>query len=854
MKWGKITIFSFVVITLLGALHVKEPLAGFKEHVIDSNFVGAFDLFVIDMDNDGDLDLLVAGQDNKQIAWYENDGSGSFYKHTISDQFSGAWCVWGKDMNRDGRIDILGASGALNEIAWWENRSGYFSEHLIDNTLRSAESVCAADFSNDGYVDIAAVGTWDSTNAVVWYENRGDDTFRKRTIDPSLVWPHDVFPVDIDQDGKMDIVVAAATSESFVWYKNQGNGSFSKNVFGWNYYGAYSVYAADINGDGYPDVQGAVHSKNEVVWWENDGGGNLITHVIDSDLEDAISVSAGDANNDGHVDILATGKNSNTVALYENDGHEHFTKIIVSNTFGGARSPVVGDFNGDGNTDIAAVALYDNKISWWENTSATPQPTITLDSHNGGENWVWGTTHSIQWHSTGSISSVNIEYSTDGGNSWKTIADNTPNSGSYSWDIPNDLSDNCLVRVVSTSNSSIYGHSDYNFSISALTISGYVFYDGSKAPIPNVTLAMSGTLEKSKKSDAEGYFLFDDLAANSNYQIVPQKAANEDVGNTAIDAYDAALAARYSVGLQDLDYYSKLAADVDNDGEVLMYDAANIARFSVGLPIPSNSLVGHWVFFPSDTTIALEQTNVADVNFQGILKGDVSKDWHYPGTGLTKEAFVSNDFLSSSCSKDTVILALRTTGVKVLSCNLDVNYNSNVAKFIGVANLQKSNGFQVIVNQSPGRIRLAGFTTRPIDPNENFLRILFKKGKTTSLPNFQVQRFVLNDRPVIVTKIDSRREAIIPSKFQLSESYPNPFNGISKFYVTLPQQGNLSISVYNMLGGKVSELVQGHFAPGRYLFKWNGCDSNGNFVSSGEYIIVAKFGTEIKRHKVLFIK
>ncbi|NIM16961.1 MAG: hypothetical protein GTO45_33755, partial [Candidatus Aminicenantes bacterium] len=72
---------------------------------------------------------------------------------------------------------------------------------------------------------------------------------------------------------------------------------------------------------------------------------------------------------------------------------------------------------------------------------------ITVIAPNGSENWEGGTGHNITWTSTGSIVSVMIEYSTDNGGLWNTVAASTPNSGSYNWIVPNTPSSACLVRI-----------------------------------------------------------------------------------------------------------------------------------------------------------------------------------------------------------------------------------------------------------------------------------------------------------------------------------------------------------------------------------------------------------------------
>ncbi|NIO61840.1 MAG: hypothetical protein GTO35_04330 [Gammaproteobacteria bacterium] len=78
------------------------------------------------------------------------------------------------------------------------------------------------------------------------------------------------------------------------------------------------------------------------------------------------------------------------------------------------------------------------------------QRTLTVTAPNGGENWEGNTAQNITWTSTGSIANVKIEYSTDSGSSWNTIAASSANSGTYNWTVPNTPSANCLVKITDT--------------------------------------------------------------------------------------------------------------------------------------------------------------------------------------------------------------------------------------------------------------------------------------------------------------------------------------------------------------------------------------------------------------------
>ncbi|MFO8110718.1 MAG: hypothetical protein R6U17_09430, partial [Thermoplasmata archaeon] len=79
-----------------------------------------------------------------------------------------------------------------------------------------------------------------------------------------------------------------------------------------------------------------------------------------------------------------------------------------------------------------------------------PSPSIELTSPTGGEVWTSGTTESITWTTTpanGTITGVDLEFSSDGGSSWEYIVEGTEDSGSYSWSIPDVLTLDAMVRT-----------------------------------------------------------------------------------------------------------------------------------------------------------------------------------------------------------------------------------------------------------------------------------------------------------------------------------------------------------------------------------------------------------------------
>jgi len=76
-------------------------------------------------------------------------------------------------------------------------------------------------------------------------------------------------------------------------------------------------------------------------------------------------------------------------------------------------------------------------------------PTLMLTSPTGGEIWAEESSHIISWTSINLVDSIRVSYSTDNGTGWSVIQKVHPSEGEITWDIPNELSDQCLVSVSS---------------------------------------------------------------------------------------------------------------------------------------------------------------------------------------------------------------------------------------------------------------------------------------------------------------------------------------------------------------------------------------------------------------------
>lgn len=247
-----------------------------SEQIISLNANNAKSVFFSDLDGDGDIDVLSASLDDNKIAWYENtDGQGNFgVQKIITTDANEAIAVYAIDIDGDGDSDILSASRLDNKVAWYENMDGLgnFGPQLIISTSTiEIRSVYAVDIDGDGDMDILSASLGD--DKIAWYENTdGQGGFSpQKIITTNAEGAYGVSATDIDKDGDMDVISASEYDDKIAWYENtDGQGNFGpQQIITTNTRGAQSVYPADIDGDGDMDIVSTSWLDNKIDWHEN---------------------------------------------------------------------------------------------------------------------------------------------------------------------------------------------------------------------------------------------------------------------------------------------------------------------------------------------------------------------------------------------------------------------------------------------------------------------------------------------------------------------------------------------------------------------------------------------------------
>ena len=326
-------------------------------------------LVAVDVDLDGDIDVLGVASELGKLSWWSNDSHGTFTERTITENFSSAISIHTADIDGDEDIDLVvaaDASGNNEVITWWENNgSQTFTKHTLFEYTWDANAVYAIDVDGDSDIDI--IGSYHSSPSgqTLWWENEGNGSFTQHTVGSPL---HAIDATDLDGDHDADIVGTDSFGRT-VWYENDSHGDFSHHFIESGLNSAWSVHAIDMDDDDDSDVLSTGHQSQRVTWWENDGSGGFTRHTIDENFP-GTSVYGADLDSDGATDVLGAAYDTDDVAWWQNDDSGAFARYVIDDHFDGAYPVSAADVDGDGDLDVLAAAANADELAWWESNAS----------------------------------------------------------------------------------------------------------------------------------------------------------------------------------------------------------------------------------------------------------------------------------------------------------------------------------------------------------------------------------------------------------------------------------------------------------------------------------------------------
>lgn len=416
----------------------------------------------------------------------------------------------------------------------------------------------------------------------------------------------------------------------------------------------------------------------------------------------------------------------------------------------------------------------------------------------------------------------------------------------YSGCVEGDASESCTARTF-------------------FEVSGNVLYENDdESPIKNAKVHINDFEDNSDITGA--YNLFN--IPPGTYSVM----ASKDEDWVWVTAGDAQIIAQHAahippgipIGLK------RNAADVNGDRNIFASDAQLVLQKAAHMPV--SFAIPDWLFlFP---TVTLDFYNLSNINIKGICAGDVNGS--YKHSLMLQNNFSQNmiqgtisfnakkgNIVETNISQNYKLQVQTVKDLKIGAFTLIVKYPNESLNFEGVENSFFNKNF--ILNQINDMVILAwfdstgGFNPLEYKEDEIIMALNFKIIKNTNkLSSYLEPEIEITDPSGNIIaynklKLPTSDMNDLPTKFELYQNFPNPFNSLTQINYDLISVSHVELYIYNILGEKVYELINKAQEPGYYHFNWDSSD-----LATGIYIYEIKIQSDselyVKRKKMMLIR
>ncbi len=510
---------------------------------------------------------------------------------------------------------------------------------------------------------------------------------------------------------------------------------------------------------------------------------------------------------------------------------------------------------------------------------------VEVTSPNGGEIWNGLNTENITW-TAADITNVNIEFSSNNGSSWSTIATSVnAANGSFAFTVPNINSINSLIRISDTDNSSIFDISDAAFKINEVVVDPTIIIGsattvaGSYVTIPIDLTSPSGfkidyLLQGKIHFDAGKLkFLYGDYDAGTlvndfgwtgtfysalpgnvdiilsganpinnsgtmfylTFQVIDQNAGNINLTSSSTEWPVDVLETPLKVVNGSISY-SGNSGTSENRGDATLNFIVDIFD---GLAV-----IYHWAgIYPLNGQALVN----ADVNFDGDVDIDdylriiffvYLHDWNFafpsvsPGTtiALNDASFENSEIIS-------IPVDLENSG-NVHSVEVKFDFDSSELEYLNVTQDGSTNG-ELRTANTDGTITIIKANANEI-ANGRIANLRFRKLNSSSVPklfaHYDINSGQISDGKTlsigsgIITEVNDNFSDL-PKEYALAQNFPNPFNPTTLIKFSVPKAGSYHLNLYNILGQKVMTVLNQNLQAGHHSVRLDGSS-----LSSGFYI------------------
>jgi hypothetical protein len=303
----------------------------FRSLPFTNNYIDNFADLPLDVNGDGKPDIVSVSWFSKKLNWYENPGKGgAMWKEHDVETTSPIEFAFLVDLDNDGKAnEVLPQFGAATmPLAWYEASKGELVKHQV-STKSYGHGIGAGDVNGDGKNDILTPKGWFEAPA-----DPRTGEWKLHADFPELSALSFMHVTDVNGDGLPDIVTSNAHDYGIFWLEQKPGGKWEKHLIDDSWSQGHAVTLVDLNGDGKKDIligkrymahNGRDPGEREplgIYWYESikgpDGKLEWVRHTIEYATRTGagMQIPVADLDGDGDLDFAVAGKSG--LYLFEN--------------------------------------------------------------------------------------------------------------------------------------------------------------------------------------------------------------------------------------------------------------------------------------------------------------------------------------------------------------------------------------------------------------------------------------------------------------------------------------------------------------------------------------------------------